>query len=240
MMLKRLTHRLLLSSLLGLGSVGFAISFVMEKDEDPRPAEAKSEAKSDQKSESKDANPKEGEKSEKKPEKSASSKGKQGACLTSEAAVEDLRSAREEIQKREKALSIREGDIQTRENSIADQLKRLDHDRQAIQKTQQEQSKETEEKKAKLIETFLAMSPKTAAKILSSLDNSLAVSVMYQMDTLRLAKIMNLVEAKRATELSELLVGLSRTKSAPDSKMERSVSSDAAEGKEKMKKGGEK
>jgi flagellar motility protein MotE (MotC chaperone) len=54
------------------------------------------------------------------------------------------------------------------------------------------------------------MSPKAAAKLISSMDDSLAVSVMFQMDTQRLAKILNLVEPKKSTELSEKLVGLSK------------------------------
>ena len=54
------------------------------------------------------------------------------------------------------------------------------------------------------------MSPKTAAKVLAGLEDSLAVLSMSQMDTPHLAKIMNNMDAARSSHLSELLAGVKK------------------------------
>ncbi len=234
-MIRRLYTKILIYSFLGLGSIGLAVTFVMAKDEDPKALENKVESVKEVSAESKADS-----KGEKKSESRSDSKPKSGTCVASESAVEDIRHAQEEIEKKQKELATKEADLKNRENAISEELKKLTLERESIQHVQQDQLKETEEKKAKLIETLLAMSPKAAAKVFSTIDNSLAVSVMSQMDTPRLAKIMNLIEAKRSTQLSELLVGLARAKDVSAPMAERSVSSDAAVANEKLKKGGDK
>lgn len=272
-MMRRFSSLIMVYTLVIFGSVGFAVSFVMAKDEDPKLADSKQDSRSDGKVDSSkplqteaSGDPKSEAKGdaaltdkkgavstdhskevagEKKSEtrheaQQFEKRVKPGACLTSEAAVEDIRHVQEDLEKKQKELRIREADLVTRENAISEELKKLEQARASILKIQQEQTKESEDKRAKLIEMFLAMSPKAAAKVLSTLDNSLAVSVMYQMDTPRLAKIMNLLEPKRSTELSELLVGLARAKDSATTVADKAMSRDIAEAKQDAKKGGEK
>ena len=237
-MIRIFTSRLLIYMILTLLSIGLAVSFVMAKDEDPKSVEVKnSPSPKSEPSPKVEASPKSGTGKDSQ----ADVKQKPVNCVASEAAVEDVRRAQEEIEKKQKELAAKEAELKIRESAISEELKKLTSDREAIQKVQLEQSKEAEEKRAKLIETLLAMSPKAAAKVISSIDDALAVSVMFQMDTPRLAKILNLIDPKRSTQLSEKLVGLARTKDASPDRVERSVSSDTAEANDKkLRKGGEK
>ena len=220
--MRRLYPKLIVYSVLGFCLVGFALDFVMAKDEDSKVSQTSTapDAKVDGgSSSSKEApstedqvNSKEQSnvKVDSKSDGQTNGKIRAGSCVASEGAIEDIQRSRSELEKRKKELEAREAELKVRENSIAEEMKKLALDRSAIQKVQNEQSRESEDKKSKLVETLLAMSPKAAAKLISSMDDSLAVSVRFQMDTQRLAKILNLVEPKKSTELSEKLVGLSK------------------------------
>jgi hypothetical protein len=58
------------------------------------------------------------------------------------------------------------------------------------------------------------MSPKAASAMLSTLDDALAVSAISRMDTLKLAKVMNVMDPSRSSKLSELLTGVVRVKAS--------------------------
>jgi hypothetical protein len=81
------------------------------------------------------------------------------------------------------------------------------------------------------------MSPKAAAEVLAELDEALAVSAINRMETVKLAKIMNKMEAGKSSRLSEILAGVVRARkgiSAP------AASHDADVTTEKSAKGGDK
>ncbi len=134
----------------------------------------------------------------------------QTGCIVDEAALEDFKKTKMDNEAREKDLTGREADLKAREKAFAEELKKLEQTRDSIKKISDEKKKEREEKVAKLVETFLTMSPKAAAKILATLDDDLAVSVLSQMEIVRLAKVMNVMEPSRSAQLSEMLVGISK------------------------------
>ncbi|MEO5970855.1 MAG: hypothetical protein ABIQ95_13085 [Bdellovibrionia bacterium] len=129
-------------------------------------------------------------------------------CIVDHVVLDDLKRAKEELDERKKDIAIKESDLKTREKVIADELQQLEKIRDDIAHTNDQKAKEKEARVTKLVDTFLTMSPKSAAKVLAGLDDSLAVLAISQMDTLRLAKIMNNMDPKRSSKLSELLAGV--------------------------------
>lgn len=132
----------------------------------------------------------------------------QSGCLVDEAAVEDVQKAQEEISAKRKELTAKETELKAREHDLAEEVKKLDLAREDFAKAQVLKKAENDAKVAKLVETFLNMSPKAASKILSTLDDSLAVAVLTKMDTDKLAKIMNVMDPARSSQLSEMIAGI--------------------------------
>jgi flagellar motility protein MotE (MotC chaperone) len=133
-------------------------------------------------------------------------------CLVDPAALEDLKRVKEELDDRKKDILSKEADLKAREQVIADELHSLEKIRDEIAHNNDQKTKDKEGRVAKLVETFLTMSPKSAAKVLSGLEDSLAVLAMSQMDTPHLAKIMNNMEPARSSQLSEQLAGIKKSK----------------------------
>lgn len=127
--------------------------------------------------------------------------------VVDESVVEDIRKTRDESDQRKKELDKKEVDLNAREKSLNEEMKKLAELRSQISKTQDEKKKEGEEKVNKLVETLLAMSPKAASKVLSTVDSQLAVAAIEKMDTGPLAKIMNVMEPSKSSKLSEMMTG---------------------------------
>ena len=96
--------------------------------------------------------------------------------------------------------------------------------RDEIAKLDTSHRQQNQEKVAKVIETLQTMSPKASAQMLTTLDDGLAVSAISQMDTVKLSKIMNIMEPKRASKLTELLAGVVRAHSASNDAAETTAS----------------
>ncbi len=152
-------------------------------------------------------------------------------CIADAAAIEDLQMRKQEIESKLKDISVKEAELKSRETALSEELKKIQAIRDDIKKTNVIKTKENESKVSKLVETFETMSPKAAAELLSTLDESLAVAAVGRISTQRLAKIMNIMKPGDSTRLSESLVGVARTNNM-------TASSDAAEATEK--KGGDK
>ncbi len=125
-------------------------------------------------------------------------------------ASEDIKKTKEDLQAKQKKLDERELEIKAREKAVNDELKKLEALRDDLTKTYEQKQNAKNEKVAKLIQTYLTMSPKSVAKVIGTLDNDLAVAVMSQMETQSLGKIMNLMDPKRSSELSELMAGVKK------------------------------
>lgn len=151
----------------------------------------------------------------KKPIKDGVKAEDSSGCLVSAAAIEDLQKSREELNLKQKDLVAKDAELSLREKSISEEMKKLEMIRDGIEQVQGAKKKEQEEKVSKLMETVLSMNPKSAAKLLDTVNDDLAVRVISQMDTPKLAKIMNIMEPARASRLSEMLTGVSKTKRAP-------------------------
>ncbi|OFZ21040.1 MAG: hypothetical protein A2X94_06830 [Bdellovibrionales bacterium GWB1_55_8] len=151
-----------------------------------------------------------------------------GACLTDPSVIEDLRKQREALQVRERNLVAKEAEFKAREDAIAEELKKFDGIRKELAKVQESRKSENDERVNKLVETFETMSPKAASQLLTSLDETLAVSAMSRISTQRLAKIMNLMDPAKSSRLTELLAGVVRANDSAPKERGTDASSDAA------------
>jgi flagellar motility protein MotE (MotC chaperone) len=135
-------------------------------------------------------------------------------CLVDAAALDDMRIKREELLTKTKWLAEREAELLAKEKALKDEMEKLQLIREEIGLVDAARRKENEERVAKLVETFELMSAKSAAQMLSSLDETLAVSTIGRMSTQKLAKILNVMETGRSSRLAESLAGVVRARRA--------------------------
>jgi flagellar motility protein MotE (MotC chaperone) len=144
------------------------------------------------------------------------------SCLSDPVVIDELKKKRADLDQKQKELQTKETELKARETAINYELKKLQDLRADISKTDEDHRKVSEEKVAKVVETLQTMSPKASAQMLTGLDDVLAVEAISRMDTAKLAKIMNVIDSKRATKLTELLAGVVRARNS-------STSNDVAE-----------
>ena len=132
----------------------------------------------------------------------------QKGCLVDQSAFEDIRHIREDLDAKKKELATKESDLKSREAAINEEFKKLTKARDDLAAAQDLKKKVDEEKLNKLVETLLIMSPKAASKLLSTVDDELAVAAIYKMDTTKLGKILNVMDTPVSSKLTELMVGL--------------------------------
>jgi len=140
------------------------------------------------------------------------SKNASGSCLVDEVALEDIKKAKDANDAKAKELSAREAELKIKEQVLNEQLGKLQSARNEMNQMQDVKKAENQQKVQQLTDTILIMSPKAAAKVLSKMDEKLAVDIMTHMDNLRLAKIMNLMDPANSTRLSEHMAGIQLTK----------------------------
>ncbi len=138
-------------------------------------------------------------------------------CITDPVVIDDLRARREELENRERDLSAKEVELLAKSRAMDEEIKRIEEIRDQIAKLELAQSKNNEEKVAKVVETLEGMSPKGAAALFAQVDDSVAVTAMMRMSSAKLSKIMNQLDAARASKLTELLAGVSRAKKSTTS-----------------------
>lgn len=140
-------------------------------------------------------------------ENSAKSVSGKHSCVSGPA-IDDLRQLKERLDAREKELKDKESDLRALEQSVHEQMKKLDEAGASLTKQEELRTQENEQKVAKIIDTVENMSPKPAAALISTLNEELAVMAMQRLATQKLAKIMNVMEPKRSSRLTELLAGV--------------------------------
>ncbi|MDR3606760.1 MAG: hypothetical protein P4M08_05180 [Oligoflexia bacterium] len=138
--------------------------------------------------------------------------GRGEGCLTDPSVLDDIQSQRDQLARREKDLAAKEAEMKSREQAVSEQIKKLEQIRADIAKTEALHKQDSEEKVAKLVDMMQTMSPKSAARVMSELDETLAVATMDKMETVKLAKIMNNLEPKKSSRLSEILAGVVRAR----------------------------
>lgn len=127
------------------------------------------------------------------------------SCLVDQRALEDIKKHREEIKTKEENIVKREQEIEAKEKALQEEFTRLKEIRDQINLVETQTDAKLEEQTAKLVETLEKMNPKKAAKILSDVQDRLAVSAMMRLPTDKLAKIMNNVDSERSVKLAQYM-----------------------------------
>lgn len=130
---------------------------------------------------------------------SSTSKG----CLSDEVVILELKERERKIEEVRSSLEKEKMELETAKKVLEEERKKLEEIRIQISKKRLENKIQDEEKVSRLVETFEKMSPKGSSKILSKVDEDLAVAAMSRISTARLAKIMNLMSPEKASSLSE-------------------------------------
>jgi len=138
---------------------------------------------------------------------------KKGGCLTDEASIADVQELKKDLAKRDADLKRREDEISAKEAAVAEELKKLDSVRDEIKSAHSLGDAKGEEKIGKLVETFETMSPKSAAAIVASVDERLAVEAMGRLSSAKLGKILAAMDPAKSASLTEKLAGVVRAKS---------------------------
>jgi flagellar motility protein MotE (MotC chaperone) len=118
------------------------------------------------------------------------------------------------IKKKEKELTEKEARVKEAEERLAAEEARLKIRISELEKLQndieslQNKSKEADQSViAKIVKTFESMSPKKAAGVLATMNDDLAVEVLLKMKEKKLASVLDVMDATRATSLSSLMAG---------------------------------
>lgn len=139
---------------------------------------------------------------------------RRSGCIVDDQAIDDIRKRKDELDRRAQELSARETEVSSKERGINEEYKKLTDLRDEIVKLQTTVRKDNEEKIAKIVETMETMSPKGAAQMFNTLDDSLSVAVMTRLSTIKLAKIMNALDPERSVKLTELMAGVVKVKNS--------------------------
>lgn len=133
-----------------------------------------------------------------------------GACLVSEKALQDVNQRRDELAARAKELDVKEKELEAKNQALEAELAKLDEAKKQVLQAKEQVNNLSEEKIARLVETFEAMSPKSAASVIAGVDQNLAVAALSRMSTQKLSKVIAAMEPALSSRLTDALGGIQR------------------------------
>ena len=154
-------------------------------------------------------------------------------CLLDENSIRDFMKKKKELAIQTQELKKKESDLIAKDKALKEELARIEAVRDEIKQLNQLASAQNEERLSKLVETFESMSPKSAAQVISNIDEFLAVEALRRTSSAKLGKILSALDTKKSAVLTERLAGVVR---APKHE---STSNDVAETTIRVKGGDE-
>lgn len=121
-----------------------------------------------------------------------------------------LSERKRELDLREAELNKLEEELQRQKVELEERLKKLEAMRSQIAQTLKARVDNDQTKVTKLVEVYSGMKPQQAAKVLETINEDLAIQVLDQMKKKSAADILNVMDAKKAQRLSEMLAGYKR------------------------------
>lgn len=112
-----------------------------------------------------------------------------------------------ELDRREAELAKLEEELQKQRMGIEGKIKQLETMRAEISATLKGRVEQDQEKVAKLVDVYSNMKPASASRVIESLNDDLAVTILDRMKKKNAAEILNMMSAQKAKKLSELLTG---------------------------------
>ncbi|MBI3535571.1 MAG: hypothetical protein HY072_08835, partial [Deltaproteobacteria bacterium] len=129
-------------------------------------------------------------------------------CLVDPIALKDLKKKEKDLVQKEKDLVAKEIELVAAKKAFEQEFVKIKTLRDEITKSQVFNKQGNEEKIAKLVETIETMNPKSATKLLQTVDEYLAVVAMNKISTQKLAKILNIMEPEYSSKLTEHMMGI--------------------------------
>lgn len=118
-----------------------------------------------------------------------------------------LNDRKAELDRREAEIVKLEEELQKQREGIEEKIKQLEEMRKQISETLKGRVEQDQEKVAKLVDVYSNMKPTQASKIIETLNEDLAVSILDKMKKKNAAEILNTMAAAKARKLSEMLTG---------------------------------
>lgn len=122
-----------------------------------------------------------------------------------------------ELDRREAELAKLEEELQKQRVGIEEKIKQLEKTRAEISATLKGRVEQDQEKVAKLVDVYSNMKPQSASKVIESLNEDLAVTILDKMKKKNAAEILNTMSSAKAKRLSEMLTGYRQPASAKES-----------------------
>lgn len=169
------------------------------------------------------------------PEAATTSSSKEDTVL------EDIARQKAQLEQQRRELEARENELKIREKTLEDEVAKLKEIRKEIVDTETKKRQENEAKVQKLVESIELMAPKSASKLLTDLEEDLAIEVMAKLSTEKLSKLLGQMDVQNSSRLSERYTGYiakKRMGSQPVYAAPKTVSPVASSREPTMKKGG--
>lgn len=124
------------------------------------------------------------------------------------AVLESLSKRREELERRAKALDMREHLVGAAEKRLQDRVAELKQIQADIDKTIDKKDEQSEERLASVVKMYESMKPKDAARIFERLDMGVLLDVVKRMSPRKMASVLSQMDPVSAQELTvELATG---------------------------------
>lgn len=135
-----------------------------------------------------------------------------------------LNERKAELDRRETEVAKLEEELQKQRDGIEERIKQLETMRKQISETLKGRVEHDQEKVAKLVEVYSNMKPSQASRVIESLNEDLAVTILDRMKKKNAAEILNTMSAGKARKLSEMLTGYRQPASSEEKSGEKSES----------------
>jgi flagellar motility protein MotE (MotC chaperone) len=124
-----------------------------------------------------------------------------------EKALQDAR--RQQLTEKEAALAAKEQELKKLSSKLDAQLKSLEENKKQLNSAQNAKKKILDEKRKKIITLFKKMRPEQAGQMIDKLEEQLAISVLDQMDTKSVIKLVPFLNQPRVLKwINENLKGV--------------------------------
>jgi flagellar motility protein MotE (MotC chaperone) len=123
-----------------------------------------------------------------------------------EKALQDAR--RQQLTDKEAALAAKEQELKKLSSKLDAQLKSVEENKKQLNSTQNAKKKALDEKRKKIITLFKKMRPEQAGQMIDKLEEQMAISVLDQMDTKTVIKLVPFLNQPRVLKwINENLKG---------------------------------
>lgn len=121
--------------------------------------------------------------------------------------IQELEEKRKSLEEKEKMLTEKQKALELQEKVLKEKLSKMEELNKKMTERLDKFQTGYEEKIVKLVSVIEGMKPQAAAEYVENLDPDLAVEILARIQVLKVSKIMNLVDRKKAARLTELYTG---------------------------------